>query len=556
LEYALGDVNSNLLTFYRKNGIIAQGLRQRREKLVTKIIWRAAALDPSLVTEPQKLNLLHRIVDRRLRTVERLLYSVGFMYGSTFEYPRQGEPTQVNQEARDYWDVEPNVRVTLTRLGKDDVFAAVEKLFEPQPVSDARNHLYCDQVIHVLHLEAWLFTRKKWEGEHEADPTILAEKGYVSITSSWVEELTCGEIPEEEIKIQQPFIQEEVDIDHLQIGDQLIVYNHPAYDNAARGDARWRLENVIVLDTGLNPSSHIVMGHGMRPQTVFRMRIEMGKKFQSLISEMRSKVTSELLHTPGIESIPWLKQSFLEVGLEFKTDLEKGTLSNDFRLKFEKKKVTLSPNELINIEPELENYRWRIDDSGQGITYYVVATSETLYIYDWHETWLIKLQPKERPIPQDRIWPPYDDEWAVLADWWLMWRVGIVTAENMENILRGRGGLVWSDFGFLEEARCIKKACESEEFKLSLWDNHAIAFIADPGQDDQADKWSGYGHCPLWMPRKKGTIFPFNILGDLIAYKPSLLDLYFGGGTGGWHHHHEPNEAQGAKIWVIKPMEY
>jgi hypothetical protein len=158
---------------------------------------------------------------------------------------------------------------------------------------------------------------------------------------------------------------------------------------------------------------------------------------------------------------------------------------------------------------------------------------------------LVRLEPEFRPIPQDWNWPPYEDEDAKLADWWFKWRVAYIP----------HIGLHWSDLGFLRETQCVRKAYKSEEFKRALWDNHKIAYTASPDQDPLEDEWWGYGHFPLWMPRKKGGKFAITILGKVIAYMPKLVDLYFGGVTGGWQPHTEPNETTGTKVWIIKPIE-
>jgi hypothetical protein len=54
----------------------AEGAKAVRRRLVRTIVWQAAARMITLA-DPANIEMLHRIVDRRLRIVERMLYDVG-----------------------------------------------------------------------------------------------------------------------------------------------------------------------------------------------------------------------------------------------------------------------------------------------------------------------------------------------------------------------------------------------------------------------------------------------------------------------------------------------
>src|SRR5262249_32215829 len=51
--------------------------RAMRRRLIFQIVWRAVAADSSLLILSERLEDLHMLVDRRLRTVEQMLYYVG-----------------------------------------------------------------------------------------------------------------------------------------------------------------------------------------------------------------------------------------------------------------------------------------------------------------------------------------------------------------------------------------------------------------------------------------------------------------------------------------------
>jgi class 3 adenylate cyclase/tetratricopeptide (TPR) repeat protein len=83
-----------------------------------------------------------------------------------------------------------------------------------------------------------------------------------------------------------------------------------------------------------------------------------------------------------LPTTPQMPQRFLfGVGLEFESDLRQGTLSQGFRQEFEDQKILLSPNDLITIVMQEENYRWRIFDSGLDRVYVTVKGSDTLDIH-------------------------------------------------------------------------------------------------------------------------------------------------------------------------------
>lgn len=67
------------------------------------------------------------------------------------------------------------------------------------------------------------------------------------------------------------------------------------------------------------------------------------------------------------------------VGLEFQDDLEQGIISEGFRQAFEEHGISLSEN--VTITTEVEDSKWRINDTDENRTFIVIRADETLNIY-------------------------------------------------------------------------------------------------------------------------------------------------------------------------------
>jgi hypothetical protein len=332
----LAAVDKRMITINKLNGAIADRPIKTREYLVGLIVWGLGGEDSALL-DPANLTRLHRLVDRRLRTVERMLYDVGRVgrerwwkkmgpinanpkgpwldgWNRAFEYPRvprhkeisrdkvvplfeplcQPEPGEVacrgpglegwkirshenlardikvndasidmrNPENNDWVPVGPN---QLYLRDNADPVAALFRLFEPAPDYKARCLLYCDHVIHLLHLEALTLSRtKRAEDTSFLDPPPGTPSppsgepiGWVRIVSDAVEDTFLGSLgrPPEYFSLQR------LHRAQLQIGDHIIIYAHPAYDNAVP-DGYWKLENALVVRLG---DRFLVQGHGVDP---------------------------------------------------------------------------------------------------------------------------------------------------------------------------------------------------------------------------------------------------------------------------------------------------
>ena len=284
--------------------------RAQRRRLVRSITYQAAAVDITLVASAG-LDRLHRLCDRRLRTVERMVYDVGRVarrawtrpqidshaggpwldgHERLFEYPRVpawlfgracnpdpfnanrcrapmeewGYPrgdvhlhagSRANPSAGAAWKRNVDALEFVPGAGLNAV-AAIQNLFQPSSDFLARNLMFCDQTIHALHLEALVFAMtKRGRGTAWLDEEVAAHG------ARWLRMHFLFNNPEgaflggtEETLFFEHASVREAD---LQVGDHLIVYNHPAYANTTSGV--WRLENAVVVQTY---PQLLMQGHG------------------------------------------------------------------------------------------------------------------------------------------------------------------------------------------------------------------------------------------------------------------------------------------------------
>lgn len=219
-------------------------------------------------------------------------------------WPGRTKPMRIrlNSSARPFWEPDPvylnnDYRFQL-KSGRDPV-QAIEKLFERvtgyEDYKD-RNLLFCDHVIHALHMESLLWAKKKR-----------------SANTSW---LTSYVSSPDKLRIYAPFWpdgppylggqNDGVYFEHkrihsgtAQIGDHLLVYNHPAYDKATVGGV-WRLENAIVVQV----YPHLLyQGHGTNPLTIGDMKAKMIGLFNRGLQRLRVILLVEFAQASGWPSL-------------------------------------------------------------------------------------------------------------------------------------------------------------------------------------------------------------------------------------------------------------
>ena len=292
-----------------------------RKRLVFSIVYQSCAADMTLA-DPANIDRLHKNCDRRLRIVERMLYDVGRHSGRAwskkqikanpsgpwidgleraFEYPRVPReffldncnpgntdscqapmlgwklgddktimhPVQTNPATTKRWV--PNAKVddileyTQPATGSAKPIDAVRELFTPSKDFLQRNLMFCDHTIHALHIEALIFSEMKRRAATDTAwfDNLPASKGQGWLRLSYPISAS-GTIPNSKgqylVGSGEPTFFEHLKVrpQDLQIGDHLIVYNHPAYEFTTLHGA-WRLENAIVVQTA--PDLR-VQGHG------------------------------------------------------------------------------------------------------------------------------------------------------------------------------------------------------------------------------------------------------------------------------------------------------
>lgn len=306
-----------------------------RQRLVHSVVYQAAAVDITLAAGG--LDRLHRVCDRRLRIVERMLYDVGRPgprawapaaieahpggpwpdgYERLFEYPRLPQATFLGacrpdgngrcQAPMQEWghprgDVfmhaairaNPSLGASWVRrdqeldykpVSGETAVGAVQRLFTPSSDFLGRNLMYCDHTLHALHLESLVFAMTK-----RGRGTAWLDGEVSSGGDRWLRIHFQFGNPERFLGgsgESRYFEHATVRQADLQVGDHLIVYNHPAYDKATVSGV-WRLENALVVQTvpGLK-----LQGHGSRLLTQGGMWEEMIGLFNKELAHRRADV--------------------------------------------------------------------------------------------------------------------------------------------------------------------------------------------------------------------------------------------------------------------------
>jgi hypothetical protein len=303
---SLENIEEAFLTWYFKNkflsGTKADQLKAGRKSMITTIAWWATASDERL-QDSQKIDDLVEVVDHRLRVAERMLYYVAensdvwvpagptYVDGKqrVFEYPG-GANISLSTEAKNFWEG-PGAPGNYTFRLKQNVTspaAAVRKIFDPRNTDrKKRNLLFCDQVIQSLHIEGFMEAKRNRTGsDAEFDQLVNAKpQGWLRIGSPWNKNISflVGRLE------PNHFEHVVIGIPDLQIGDHLVVYNHPVFD-ALLPESEWRLENSIVVR--LHPVPR-VQGHGLMPMTLPELKLHLIKECNEQLTNARERVEND-----------------------------------------------------------------------------------------------------------------------------------------------------------------------------------------------------------------------------------------------------------------------
>ncbi len=310
------DVDPQLVAEYVRIGVLSTTPKDKRKELVQTLVWWATAVDPALL-QTGGADDLHELVDRRLRTAEWMLYYVARKVGRgfnmaaikanptgpwetgfkrIFEYHRlpggfmslcQPHATtracqapalvgwragagmlthafKVAEAATSYWRLptvpDPEGYLLVYDTNGGTAVDAVDNVFTASTDFKKRNLLACDHVLHLLHIESLLHARRK------RDPS-----------TTWFQTLAARTAPADWLRIYTPWSKAEflagegepqflehirIPMAELQIGDHLIVYNHPVYDRLTTTGV-FRLENALVVQ--VYPKL-LLQGHGILPK--------------------------------------------------------------------------------------------------------------------------------------------------------------------------------------------------------------------------------------------------------------------------------------------------
>ena len=321
--------------------------RAMRRRLVLSIVFQAAASDMTLA-DTANVERLHRLCDRRLRIVERMLYEIGHHterpwsrtqirthaggpwtdgVERAFEYPRVPRwafeetcqpdandvckppmalwqlgddrnlvgPVQTNPATTARWrpNAADNYRLDYTPAvaGSPKGVAAINELFAPSTDFLQRNLMYCDHTIHALHLEALVFaeSKRRAAGDTAWLDGLVSTKGpgWLCILHPLV---GPGALQPDQGKYLvgsgEPTFFEHLTVraNDLQVGDHLIVYNHPAYEFTTFHGA-WKLENALVVQTS---PGLLLQGHGTTLLTMNDAKAAMLNYFRQALDGCRA----------------------------------------------------------------------------------------------------------------------------------------------------------------------------------------------------------------------------------------------------------------------------
>lgn len=287
---------------------------QFRATAIVTVAWTTLADDPAISGAD-----LHELVSRRLMVVERMMWYVGAGdwgdrswkitpanqwrddWNRIFEYPRlrvatpfesmcnpdtsgvcdiNGQmadwtknfggqfrhPYQIGSAAASLWLFDKNYSFSFNAVGGNDPADAVTQIFKASTDFQKRSLLMCDHVIQCLHLEALVRIKSKVNGTGWFKTLEAPEKfGWLMITNPNRYDDSHDPANPKVLGLEtEPrfFKREKIDVEDAQVGDHVIVFNHPAYDKAKDSVNVWRLENAVVVSTS---PRMLLQGHGTNP---------------------------------------------------------------------------------------------------------------------------------------------------------------------------------------------------------------------------------------------------------------------------------------------------
>lgn len=335
------------------NPALGRDPRLFRDDCVRSIVYQAAADDMLWVERNRDpmLTRLHRLTDRRLRTVEVMAHQIGSrpdgISAAAWPSPRMFEfapwdataghaRIRANAAARDCWPSNPGnfyeLDFTPSAGHVRHAAEAIRALFTPFDQEEDRNQFACDHVMMALHLEALDFAERgrgagpDWlDSERESQPVLWQDPEWENrpdaVRARWLrisnqfdnDGVFLGGRRERVTGSNTHFIHKSVCrgykgvcSDRLQVGDHLIVFNHPLFQYIAPFSP-WALENCVVMQT---IPDVLVQGIGYGAAlTIDAMRDDLLNKLDACVkqaatdwSELKTAGTGTVNVSPGVGS--------------------------------------------------------------------------------------------------------------------------------------------------------------------------------------------------------------------------------------------------------------
>lgn len=184
-----------------------------------------------------------------------------------------------------------------------------------------RMWLWCDHAIAACHIEALLFALRRRFADGEArfnklvtgsGPPDLpdgARPPYVALVN-----LIGAEVPVNNGHLMahdkdRHFENTVIDVADLQVGDQLIFWNHILYSLISTGD--WRLENALVMNLESEPQGDVrkdrilLQGHGTDIRAYARYQQKIADKLAPALHLAREQIRKTVAANPNASVIPW-----------------------------------------------------------------------------------------------------------------------------------------------------------------------------------------------------------------------------------------------------------
>jgi len=206
--------------------------------------------------------------------------------------------------------------------------AAIDALFDyhgiPRTDVWTRSWLWCDHVIAACNIEALLFglRRRLADGEDRfnalVDGTGLppgANPPYVGLVNVVGSTGPANKGTLMAHDNDPHFENTMVALDDLQVGDQLIFWNHVLYNLLSTGD--WRLENALVMSVESEPrgktrkSRVLLQGHGTPIRSFARYQQLIAAHLAPSLARVREKIRTTVAANASVQVIQWQSASLV-----------------------------------------------------------------------------------------------------------------------------------------------------------------------------------------------------------------------------------------------------